>query len=104
MCEIVSISIGIHVDLQFSFSRHFISHFQPLVMQKSLSKSPTGIPRLRDRALLVCAWAFTTDSAKVVKYSAAIGSKMFGSSSECISRQKHEPKSSFLRAKDSLKY
>lgn len=83
MCEIVNIEIGIHVDLQFSFSHHFISNFQPLVMQNSISKSTNGIPRLRDTALRVCIWAFSSDSVKVFKYSTAIGSKTFCLSSKC---------------------
>lgn len=35
-------------------------------MQNSMLKSPEGIPRLRDVELLVCVWAFTIDSVKVV--------------------------------------
>lgn len=53
MYEIVNIYIGIHGELKFSFSHHFISNFQPLVMQNSISSS-LGIPRVRDKKLLVC--------------------------------------------------
>lgn len=63
MCKVY---IGIYVDLPFSFSHHLISNLQPLVMQNSMLKSPKGIPRLRDMELLVCVWAFTIDSVKVV--------------------------------------